>query len=36
VVDGEKELLVPMVEGFIVDINIEKSTIKIKADDLFL
>lgn len=35
VVDGEKELLIPMVEGFITDISLEDATIKVKVDDLF-
>lgn len=36
VVKGEKEILIPMVEGFIIDINLEDSTIKVKADDFLL
>ena len=34
VVEGERELMIPMVEGFIVDIDVNRGTIRVDIEGL--
>jgi len=34
VVEGERELMIPMVEGFIIDIDVSRGTVRVDIEDL--
>jgi ribosomal 30S subunit maturation factor RimM len=36
VVEGERELMVPMVEGFIIDIDVGRGTVRVDIEGLAL